>query len=190
MEQTPAGEFSDLDQSGVHTAAIEDLAAKGVLAGTGCRNGLLCPGEPIKRWEMAVWLVRVIDSEDPGQPTRSRFEDVTAGLWWAGHVERLAQLRITIGCSTEPLEYCPDEPVTRGQMASFLARAFDLAAGPPSGFEDTSGNTHEARIDALYAARITLGCKTDPLQFCPLQPTTRAQMASFVTRAMEARQSG
>ena len=88
------------------------------------------------------------------------------------------------------MEYCPDEPVTRGQMASLLARAFDLAAGSPAGFDDTSGNTHEARIDALCAARITLGCNADPLQFCPRQPTTRAQMASFLTRAIEARQSG
>ena len=139
---------------------------------------------------MAVWLVRVVDGQDPAQPTQPRFADVGADRWWAGHVERLAQLGITLGCSTEPLEYCPDRPVTRAQMASFLVRAFEIPAAEAAGFEDTSHNYHAADIDALAAARITLGCDTDPPRFCPQEATTRAQMASFLTRAITTRQTG
>ena len=70
-------------------------------------------------------------------------------------------------------------------MASFLTRAFDLDAAPPAGFEDTAGNTHENDIDALYAAGITVGCSQDTLLFCPKDPTTRAQMATFIHRALQ-----
>lgn len=48
---------------------------------------------------------------------------------------------VTRGCAVEPLRFCPDDSVTRGQMAAFLARAFELAAGPPSGFVDVHPDT-------------------------------------------------
>ena len=92
---------------------------------------------------------------------------------------------ITLGCATNPPRYCPDRSVTRAQMASFLVRALQLPPAPtPAGFTDTEGNTHQANIDTLAAARITLGCDTDPLRYCPDQPVTRAQMATFLHRAL------
>ena len=47
------------------------------------------------------------------------------------------------------------------------------------------GDTHEANIDALAAAGVTKGCKTDPLRYCPDQAVTRAQMATFLVRALD-----
>ena len=166
---------------------MRELAADGVLNGTGCGEGLLCPHEPLLRWEMAVWLVRVLDGEDPELDRRASagFDDVDDTQWWAAHVRRLAQLGITRGCATEPLRYCPEEAVTRAQMASFLARAFDLRAAAPAGFADTADNVHEANIHALFEAGVTVGCATEPLRFCPERDTTRAQMASFLTRALQ-----
>ena len=62
-------------------------------------------------------------------------------------------------------------------MASFLARAFHLEEAPrPARFADTDRSSHEASIDALAAAKITAGCATDPLRFCPELPVTRGQM--------------
>ena len=100
------------------------------------------------------------------------------------YVERLAELGITVGCKTEPFRFCPDQPVTRARMATFLARAFDLEAAPSAGFADTKGSTHETSIDALAAAGVTVGCKAEPLSFCPDQPVTRAQMATLLARAL------
>ncbi|MCY4494934.1 MAG: S-layer homology domain-containing protein, partial [Acidimicrobiaceae bacterium] len=83
------------------------------------------------------------------------------------------------------LRYCPDRPVTRAQMASFLTRALDLPAAAAAGFTDVDPTgTHAADIDALFAAEITTGCGTDPLRYCPDRPVTRAQMASFLIRAL------
>ena len=156
--------------------------AEGVLEGTECGDGLFCPREPVLRWVIAVWLVRLLGDE-PAQAGSSRFSDVDAEEWWAPYVETLADLGVTKGCDTEPLRFCPDESVTRGQMASFLVRAFALEAAGSAGFVDTAGGTHEEHIDALAAARFTAGCAVGPLRYCPDQAVTRAEMATFLARA-------
>ena len=178
-----AGGFSDVGEGSVHASAVEALTAEGVFEGTECGEGLFCPGEPILRWEMAVWLVRVLDDgAEPEAVGSSRFSDVDAGVWWAPYVERFAELGVTRGCATGPLRYCPQEAVTRAQMASFLVRAFELGVGPPAGFGDVGpGETHAANIDALAASGVTQGC-TETM-FCPSRDTTRAQMATFIHRA-------
>ena len=175
--------FSDIDDTSSLHRALRTLSAEDVLDGTGCGRGRLCPEDHLSRWEMAVWLIRVVDDgADPRATRRSRFSDVEADAWWSPHVERLADLGITEGCKTEPLSYCPDQPVTRAQMASFLVRAFKLRRAGSAGFEDTAGNVHARNIDAIYAAEITIGCASIPLMYCPGRYTTRAQMARFLLR--------
>ncbi len=176
------GVYSDI--SGGHVPSIEALDAEGLLEGTECGPGRFCPRDGMKRWTMAVWLVRVLDDSDPGPITTSRFEDVDPDQWWAPYVERLAEHGVTMGCSREPALFCPDQTVPREQMATFLVRAFELEAASPAGFVDTGGSSHAANIDALAAARITIGCSLDPLKFCPEDRVTRAEMATFLARAL------
>lgn len=152
--------FSDIDEAGNHRGSVEALADEGVLAGTECGPEMFCPRNPIRRWVMAVWLVRVIDGGNPEGLGVSRFADVDAGEWWGPHVDRLAELGVTAGCATGPLRFCPSEAVTRAQMASFLVRAFGLGEGASSGFVDVEGNVHASNIDALAAVGVTAGCST------------------------------
>lgn len=78
----------------------------------------------------------------------------------------------------------PRRPVSREQMASFLHRTFDLPAGDGGRFLDVEPRqTHEAAIGALATSGITQGCDTQ--RFCPRDLITRAQMASFLTRALD-----
>ena len=172
---------------GVHDPAIRALDDLGVFAGIECNpaEGGDCLGEPMMRWTVAVWLVRVLDGEEPPVPESIRFADVAADEWWAPHVERLAELGVTKGCRPEPSHFCPHSPVTRAQVASFLARAFELAPSGPFGFTDTGGNVHKAAINSLAAARITHGCDAWPLRFCPRDPVRPGQMASFLARALD-----
>ena len=179
------GDGAVTEHAGVHQPAVDALALRfpGVFDGTGCEESL-CPHDSLKRWEMAMWLVRVLDQTNPTQQTASRFDDVDNTLWWAPYTDRLAALGVTAGCATGPLRFCPDESVTRAQMATFLVRAFNLEAASEAGFADTAGNTHAASIDAVATARITAGCKTGPLRYCPGQAVTRGQMATFLARAL------
>ena len=109
----------------------------------------------------------------------------------AAGIDTLAAAGITVGCATEPLRYCPHSPVTRAQMATFLTRALGLAPAAPAGFADVDpDSTHAAGIDALAAAGITVGCATEPLRYCPHSPVTRAQMATFLTRALSLAPAG
>ncbi|HEX2370854.1 MAG TPA: S-layer homology domain-containing protein [Acidimicrobiia bacterium] len=96
-------------------------------------------------------------------------------------IEWLAGEGITEGCATR--QYCPDDPVTRAQMASFLDRALDLPAASGDQFTDDEGSVHESAINRLATSGITHGCT--PTSFCPDDPVTRAQMAAFLNRALE-----
>ena len=167
-----------------HKANIETLEQLGVFDGTECGARKFCPDDPIKRWAVSVWIVRVIDGKDPFPVTESRFADVGDNEWWMPYVERLADLKITVGCKTNPLRYCPDGAVSRAQMASFLVRAFRLQRAESAGFTDTRGSTHEANIDALFADGLTVGCQQRPLRYCPHDPVSRAQMASLLNRGL------
>ena len=181
-----SGAYTDVEGS-VHQAAISALADDGVFVGTECAPARFCPTDAVDRWVMAVWLVRILDGAAPASVGSSRFADVDTGLWWAPYVERLADLGVTDGCATEPDRFCPTETVTRARMASFLVRAFDLPGAPSAGFADVEGGVHAANIDALAASGITSGCRTQPLRYCPSHDTTRAQMATFLSRALNKR---
>ena len=174
--------FDDV-QGGVHEPGIEALRNAGIVDGTECGPDLLCPRQPIKRWMMAVWLVRALDGADPAPVTVSRFADAGADRWWTPYVERLAELEVTQGCGSGA-RFCPYDRVTRGQMASFLTRAFDLRSGLPSGFVDTAGSAHADAIDAVAAAGITRGCLDTPPSYCPSANTTKGEMATLLARAL------
>ena len=178
-------EYTDVPDGYTHKEAIDALVAEGIFVGTECRPGEFCPDKPIPRWLMAVWLVRLVDGKEPDPVTESSFVDVNPGKWWAGHVERLWDLRITIGCWDEPddFRYCPDAFTTRAQMASFLVRMYKFAPAVESGFVDTAHSSHGPDIDSLYAVGVTRGCGVDPLRYCPEEPTSRAEMATFLYRA-------
>ena len=103
------------------------------------------------------------------------------------NINKIAAAGITVGCNPpDSNRYCPLEPVTRAQMASFLARALDLPDTDTDYFVDDDGSTHEANINKIAAAGITVGCNPpDSNRYCPLEPVTRAQMASFLARALD-----
>ena len=125
-------------------------------------------------------MVRVLEGDqapDLVNPTtgggQSRFADVQADEPESLLITRLAELGLTAGCATDPLRYCPDDSVSRSQMASFLSRAFELPEAASAGFTDVSEtNVHRDNINRLWASGITAGCSTEPMRYCP-QTTKR-----------------
>jgi hypothetical protein len=113
-------------------------------------------------------------------PYQGRFSDEDESPF-VTEIEWLAASGITQGCSLQ--RFCPRDPVTRGQMASFLYRALGLSPGSPDFFHDDAGSPHEEAINSIRAAGVTSGCGST--EFCPHNPTTREQMATFLVRALE-----
>jgi hypothetical protein len=66
-------------------------------------------------------------SPAPGVAT---FSDVPLSHPFFPFIEALAAAGITGGCAVSPARYCPDDPLTRGQMAVFLGRALGLHFAP------------------------------------------------------------
>ncbi len=142
---------------------------------TGCGGGKYCPNDSVTRAEMAAFLDRALNLD----PTAEDFfaDDDNHPLEIS--INRVAAAGITTGCGTN--QYCPNAAVTRGEMASFLDRAFDLPPTSNDYFSDDETSTHENAINRLRKANITGGCTTT--RFCPTASTTRAEMAAFLHRA-------
>ena len=174
--------FHDVPSDAYYSAAVWALDAQGVFDGTECAGGGFCPDDPIDRKTMAVWIVRMLDGEDPPLITESRFDDVEGDSFYAPFIERMYHLSVTGGCG-DGQDYCPDESVNRAQMAAFLSRGYELPDGPDPGFRDVGpGAWYAAELARLVGSGITRGCG-DGTVFCPDDPTTRGQMATFLHRA-------
>ncbi len=171
-----AGRFGD-DDSNPFVADIEWAAAEGITVG--CNppfNDWFCPTLPVTRAQMATFLVRTLDL--PASSSDMFTDD--SGSSHQSDINALAAAGITTGCG--PGTFCPEQSVTREQMASFLVRAFDVPAASSNPFNDVGG-THAADIGALYASGITAGCSAAPLSYCPGGVVLREQMAAFLHRA-------
>jgi hypothetical protein len=176
----PGGTFLDDDRS-VHEGAIEALAAEGIVRG--CGGERFCPEAPVTRGQMAALLVRAVP-DLPTSPTDT-FED-DHGVFEAD-IERLVAAGVTNGCNPpENDRFCPDDPVTREQMAAFLVRVLELGAAPGTiEFSDDDDSPFESEIERLAANGIVVGCNPpDNDHYCPRRDVTRAEMASLLARGL------
>lgn len=173
LEVTTAQDFADTNGH-IFEDDIAWMAARGITLG--CDDTDFCPNLELTRAQMASLLVRALELPPV---SGNRFADVS-GVHTA-NINALAEAGITLGCTPDGRSFCPNTTVTRGQMASFMARAFGLDPSAANAFTDDNGSVHEANIDAIALAGSTLGC--DPGLFCPLDMVTRGQLAAFLHRA-------
>ena len=75
------------------------------------------------------------------------------------------------------------QPVTRAELAVALSRALWLPVTTIDFFRDDDQRPEQAAINRVAAAGITGGC--DEERFCPDGEITRAQLASFLARALD-----
>ena len=176
----PGGTFFD-DDGSVHEADIEAIAAAGITRG--CNppvDDLYCSERPVTRAQMAAFLARSLALPEDAS---DRFDDDDGSLF-EQDIDAVAAAGITRGCG--PHRYCPDEPVTRAQMAAFLVRALSLPGWTGGDrFADDDGSLFEQDIEALAASGVTRGCNP-PVndRYCPTAPVRRDQLASFLARAL------
>lgn len=129
----------------------------------------------------------VIDMDYMAVNFSPSFADVPGTHWAWQFIESMYKAGITVGCGTTPLSYCPEENITRAQMAILLERGLRGSAYiPPAAtgtvFNDIpSSHWAAAWIEKLDADGITKGCGNG--NFCPDAIVTRTEMAVFLLRA-------
>ncbi len=202
--------FSDVGMADVHAADIGCIAHHGITIGVGDGSSF-APSQTVPRWQMALFMSRAVHKAGIELPDPSpAFSDL--GKLNAAEVQGvMAAVALGIMPGIEPSSFLPDAPVNRADMALFLIRLLDITTTSdsplrvsvdPSGrvdltrrdgttvtashpFADVEGNvaeSYEQAIGALYVLGVTRG--TSETAFSPDQLVTRAQMASFIVRAL------
>ena len=154
-------------------AEIEWLVGAGITRG--CGGHRFCPDEIVARQQIAAFLTRAL--ELPSTATDYFTDDEASPL--EDEINRLADAGLTTGCRGSM--FCPKGIVTRGQMATFLARALGVPPTDTDFFDDDDGTAHEDAINRIAAAGITTGCAER--SFCPKDGVTRGQTAAFLYRS-------
>jgi hypothetical protein len=121
-----------------------------------------------------------------GTPPAEPFADVDSSDPFLPAINLMRDKGITDGCAVNPARYCPNNNVTRGQMAVFLVRSAmrgdDFVSSMKPHFRDVPINHPFFRwIQKLYELGITMGCDVE--LYCPDANVTRGQMAAFIIRA-------
>jgi zinc D-Ala-D-Ala carboxypeptidase len=163
--------FSDTATS-IYRHDIDWLAARGITRG--CDEGRYCPDALVSREQMASFLVRMFQIPPAAHDA---FDDDDESQHEPA-INALAASGVTGGCRIGG--FCPRAPVTREQMAAFLARASRLPSTAADHFLDDDGSPHRGAIDRAAAAGVTGGCGA--FVFCPRARVTRGQMAAFLHR--------
>ena len=181
------GAFCD-DDGGVHETGIETIAEAGIT--NGCRPDYFCPERTIRRSQMAAFLYRAVRHADPAILSygvwRKTMNDVEEDAWYRPYAAWAASwgaMTVSDG------RFNPDGVVSRADMAVMLTETFDNLQVPEEThdlFADMENEPDEAvrAAETLYRMGITAGCSVSPLRYCPSQPVTRGQMASFFARVL------
>jgi subtilisin family serine protease len=190
---SPAGstkvhvDFLDAPASHLFHNPIVAVARAGIT--TGCGGGNYCPDGIVTRAQMAVFILRAVNLDEPGyKPPAAignKFTDVPLGTFLGDWIEEFANQGYTTGCGGD--NFCPGATLNRTAAAVFLVRGKHGPSHVPpaatgTAFNDvTTGTFQAAWIENLKADGVTSGCGGG--NFCPDKSLSRGEMAAFLTRA-------
>lgn len=178
-------QFSDVPSSKYFAEAVYDLAERNIIGGY--PDGTFKPGNSITRGQAAAIIAKLIklDTDNVKSPA---FKDVSRGNDYYKAIAAMAGKGIIRGY--EDGRFGPNNPITRGQMASILVKAFDLPrydfSSHKSPFEDVKrGTGHDPSILNIYRLGITGGTSSD--RFSPNVSITRGQATKMMKATEEAK---
>ena len=180
----PAG-FPDVPLDNVHASAIDCLVGRGIVRGD--LDGRFVPADTVTRGQVATLvagLIAVTSVLPSGAPDAFPDDD---GSVHEPAMDALAALGILAG--DDAGRGRPDDPVTRGQLASILVRTHGLLtdaqpAGTRRWFRDTSGSVHADALDVARELGVLRGTSRAVAE--PAAGSRRDQVASTVARTLDA----
>ncbi|WP_419854249.1 hypothetical protein [Candidatus Poriferisodalis sp.] len=190
-----------------HSADVLELDQLGVIAGTECTTQRFCTDAPLSRATLAVWLDRLIGADLPavaqdaatpkhrGDPlgaaklsrttvaqyaaTLKPWDDVAADVWWADHAQRLVAADVMRPCDSAARTFCPDEPVTRGELNLSLQRALHVRNDSD---QQARSSVAVAHTVAAVGADVLSMCIDRSPERCRQGAMTRGQAATVLNR--------
>lgn len=174
------GRFADVEQGHPHWPGIAWAAAEEITVGY--PDDTYRPATAVTRGQMAAFLARALDLPDAGD---ADFRDVPSGHPHVAAIGSLADSGIASGYADG--SFRPAAPVTRAHIASFLARGLSLPdTDDGEVFADVpASSVHADAIGRLAAADVVAGFPDGTYR--PTDAVTRAQMATFLHRALTTR---
>lgn len=171
--------FTDLDPSHFAYDAIINLYERNIISGYG--NGKFGPNDSVTRGQAAKMLAQVLElnTESVVNPN---FKDVNRTDPFYKYIAALANAGVINGFVDQT--YRPNEPITRGQMATILTRGFQFKPSTVLNhpFDDVSEQAFERYfIQTIYDLGITNG--KGKHAFAPYGSVTRGELAVFINRA-------
>ena len=171
--------FNDVPTSHSNYSDIQYLLDKGVIE-DGTRFGVK---EIVTRAEVAVMIAKALDLD--GTQRNTIFNDVPKSNKNSGYIQSAVDYGIIKGYDDGTFK--PNTKVTRGHMATFIARAFNLPNGNKTFKDVKKGNTAFEAVSQLAAAGITNGYEDNT--FKPNANLTRAHISAFLARAIKYEES-
>ena len=146
---------------------------------------MFCPDASLTRQQFVTFLWKAAGQPAPPYLGSEAFTDIQKGGYAEQSIGWAVAEGITKGCTpgehgNPGWEFCPTQPVTRGQMATLLYRhtEADYIGKVPSHADITSDDFYAVSAAWLNDFRVVTGCQ--PNMFCPNRNATRAEAALFI----------
>ena len=179
MEEAAEASFTDVGANyGWAKEAIEALAAKGIIQGTG--DNKFEPARKITRAEFSKVIVEALD-EDIVSGGTAMFSDVDSTKWYAEYVGKAAAKGLIEGSEGK---FRPDDTITRNEVAMILHRMANKVApsNPVLSFTDAATVPAWANDAVAYAVEKELVNGYPGNLFKGQDPMTRAEVAVVLFR--------
>ena len=168
--------FRDVPADAYYYEAVQWAVETGVTGGVG--DDLFAPDAACTRAQIVTFLWRAAGSPEP--QSKADFTDVPANAYYAKAVAWALENGITKG--TSATTFSPDDPCTRAQAVTFLARALSAKAEGTADFLDVVESAYYCGAVA-WAAENDVTSGVGGKRFAPDQTCTRAQIVTFLYRA-------
>ncbi|ERN54104.1 S-layer homology domain-containing protein [Alkalihalophilus marmarensis] len=172
-----ATKFPDVSENHWGIQEINYLSEKGII--NGLPNGNFAPTQNVTRGEAALMIAGALNLDTPAVEN-TPFNDVPKNYFAHDAIAAVAEKGIIAGYRGN---YSPRDPLTRGQMAAILQRAFNLSGSWDREFKDV-GKDHlfYSSIQAIASNSITVGYPDQT--FKPSNNTQRDEFSAFLARTL------
>lgn len=182
---TDVNPFTDISEKDWFYGDVMFVYENGLMLGTS--KTLFSPHGTVMRGMMATILWRMEGSPVP--KGKNSFTDVEAGKWYADAITWTAENGIFAGYGKD--KFCPDDPITREQLAAIFYRyadykGYDLTVkGDLDKFKDADKITDYAKTAMQWAVGSGLVKGKSGNLLDPQGTATRAEIAAMLHRFIE-----